>query len=120
MIFTSFSLKRNWYRLISRSKDQLNEDLRFFQTFRFLTFLLVILGHCSDMFAVTPIGNTFDREREYYNPESLALINGSQIVQTFFQMSGFLLSIHFFTTRARLREVRWSVVLAVLVYRFIR
>ncbi|EAT36801.1 AAEL011139-PA, partial [Aedes aegypti] len=108
MIFTSFSLKRNWYRLISRSKDQLNEDLRFFQTFRFLTFLLVILGHCSDMFAVTPIGNTFDREREYYNPESLALINGSQIVQTFFQMSGFLLSIHFFTTRARLREVRWS------------
>lgn len=120
MIFTSFSLKRNWYRLISRSKDQLNEDLRFFQTFRFLTFLLVIAGHCSDMFAVTPIGNTFDREREYYNPEALALINGSQIVQTFFQMSGFLLSIHFFTTRARLREVRWSVVLAVIVYRFIR
>ncbi|XP_062550135.1 nose resistant to fluoxetine protein 6-like [Armigeres subalbatus] len=120
MIYTSFSLKRNWYRLISRSKDQLNEDLRFFQTFRFLTFFLVIMGHCSDMFAVTPISNTFEREREYYKPEALALINGSQVVQTFFQMSGFLLSIHFFTTRAKLREVRWTVVLVVIVYRFIR
>lgn len=120
MLLTSFSLKRNWYRLIGRSKDQLNEDLRFFQTFRFLTFLLVIMGHCADMFAVTPISNTFDREREYYKPEALAMINGSQIVQTFFQMSGFLLSIHFFTTRARLKEVRWSVVVAVIVYRFIR
>ncbi|EDS45872.1 conserved hypothetical protein [Culex quinquefasciatus] len=120
MMLTSFSLKRNWYRLMSRSKDQLNEDLRFFQTFRFFTFFLVILGHCSDMFAVTPIGNPFDREREYYNPESLALINGSQIVQTFFEMSGFLLSIHFFTTRTRLKKVSWSVVLAVIVYRYIR
>ncbi|XP_055628631.1 nose resistant to fluoxetine protein 6-like [Toxorhynchites rutilus septentrionalis] len=120
MLLTSFSLKRNWYRLTSRSKDQLNEDLRFFQTFRFFTFCLVVVGHCSDMFSVTPISNTFDREKEYYSAEGLAVINGSQIVQTFFEMSGFLLSIHFFTTRSRMKKIEWTAVLAVLVYRYIR
>ncbi|XP_058830752.1 nose resistant to fluoxetine protein 6-like [Topomyia yanbarensis] len=120
MLFTSFSVKRNWYRLTSRSKDQLNEDLRFFQTFRFFTFFLVAVGHCADMFAVTPISNPFDREREYYNPVSMGIINGAQIVQTFFEMSGFLLSIHFFTSCAHLKKVPWTVVVGVIFYRFVR
>ncbi|XP_058461156.1 nose resistant to fluoxetine protein 6-like [Malaya genurostris] len=120
MLFTSFSLKRNWYRLTSRSKDQLNEDLRFFQTFRFFTFFLVAVGHCADMFAVTPISNPFDREQEYYKFLSMGMINGSQIVQTFFEMSGFLLSIHFFTSSAQLRKVPWTLVIGVIFYRFVR
>ncbi|XP_055610840.1 nose resistant to fluoxetine protein 6-like [Uranotaenia lowii] len=120
MLLTSFSVKRNWYRLIGRSKDQLNEDLKFFQAFRFLTFSLVIMGHCADMFSVTPIANPIDREKEYYTPEGLALINGSQVVQTFFEMSGFLLSIHFFTSRESMKKMSWWTVVAVVVYRFIR
>ncbi|XP_055533122.1 nose resistant to fluoxetine protein 6-like [Wyeomyia smithii] len=120
MLLTSFSLKRNWYRLISRAKDQLNEDLRFFQTFRFFTFFLVVVGHCVNKFAVTPISNPFDSEQEYYNPLSMAMINGSQIVQTFFVMSGFLLSIHFFTTCSQMKTVPWTVVLGVVFYRFVR
>ncbi|XP_053687401.1 nose resistant to fluoxetine protein 6-like isoform X2 [Sabethes cyaneus] len=120
MLLVSFSIKRNWYRLISRSKDQLNEDLRFFQTFRFFTFFLVVVGHCVNKFTVTPISNPYDLEREYYDPLSMAMINGSQIVQTFFEMSGFLLSIHFFTNCSRMKTVPWTVVLGVVFYRFVR
>lgn len=120
MILTSFSLVRNWYRLVSRSKDQLNEDLKFFQAIRFFTFCLVVVGHCSDLFNATSIANTQDREEEYYNPLSHILINGSLIVQSFFEMSGFLLSIHFCTNQAKMKKISWVAVFATVAFRYIR
>ncbi|XP_035910418.1 nose resistant to fluoxetine protein 6-like [Anopheles stephensi] len=120
MVLTSFSLVRNWYRLVSRSKDQLNEDLKFFQAIRFFTFCLVVVGHCGDLFTTTSFANTQDREAEYYNPLGHILINGSLIVQSFFEMSGFLLSIHFLTTQAKLKKVSWAAIFVTVAYRYIR
>lgn len=120
MVLTSFSLVRNWYRLVSRSKDQLNEDLKFFQAIRFFTFCLVVVGHCGDLFTASSFANTQDREAEYYSPLGHVLINGSIIVQSFFEMSGFLLSIHFCTTQAKMKRISWIAILVTVGYRYIR
>uniref|UniRef100_A0A1S4GUU3 Acyl_transf_3 domain-containing protein n=1 Tax=Anopheles gambiae TaxID=7165 RepID=A0A1S4GUU3_ANOGA len=120
MVLTSFSLVRNWYRLVSRSKDQLNEDLKFFQAIRFFTFCLVVVGHCGDLFTASSFANTQDREGEYYSPLGHVLINGSIIVQSFFEMSGFLLSIHFCTTQAKMKRISWIAILVTVGYRYIR
>ncbi|XP_058123502.1 nose resistant to fluoxetine protein 6-like [Anopheles ziemanni] len=120
MVLTSFSLVRNWYRLVSRSKDQLNEDLKFFQAIRFFTFCLVVVGHCGDLFTATSFANTYGRESEYSNPLAHILINGSLIVQSFFEMSGFLLSIHFCTNQAKMKKISWAAIFVTVAYRYIR
>uniref|UniRef100_A0A8D8L8R5 Nose resistant to fluoxetine protein 6 n=6 Tax=Culex pipiens TaxID=7175 RepID=A0A8D8L8R5_CULPI len=122
MLFTAFSLKRNWHRLTGQSRDQLNEDLRFFQTIRFLTFCLVVMSHCWINYTITPVHNPYTLEQTYYSPARHAVINGGQILQTFFLFSGFLLSLHFFNTRTQLRgrSLGWGVVLVVVFYRFVR
>uniref|UniRef100_A0A1Y9IS55 Acyltransferase 3 domain-containing protein n=1 Tax=Anopheles merus TaxID=30066 RepID=A0A1Y9IS55_ANOME len=95
MVWVSFSIQRNWYRLTSRSRDELNQKLRFFQAFRFLTIVLIIFGHFSMLLSVTPTTNSEKLERIMHNVGSMILTNGGQITQTFLGMSGVLLGIKF-------------------------
>uniref|UniRef100_A0A182I2D8 Acyltransferase 3 domain-containing protein n=1 Tax=Anopheles arabiensis TaxID=7173 RepID=A0A182I2D8_ANOAR len=98
MVWVSFSIQRNWYRLTSRSKDELNQKLRFFQPFRFLTMSLIM-----------------------HSVGSMILTNGAQFTQTFLGISGALLAIQFCSfTEKRKGKVSFLYIPFAILYRYVR
>uniref|UniRef100_A0A182WLD6 Acyltransferase 3 domain-containing protein n=1 Tax=Anopheles minimus TaxID=112268 RepID=A0A182WLD6_9DIPT len=98
MIWVSFSIQRNWYRLTSRSREETHQKLRFFQAFRFLTMTLLM-----------------------HNIGSMILTNGVQITQTFLAMSGTLLAIQLMSlAEKRKGRVSFLYVPVAILYRYIR
>ncbi|KXJ74104.1 hypothetical protein RP20_CCG014358 [Aedes albopictus] len=121
MLFVSFSILRNWYRLTSRSQDVLNKDLRFFQAIRYLTMNLVILGHAALIYSIAPSQNTMRIEMMFHQLGTMILTGGPQIVQTFFAMSGFLLAVQMIKyAENRSRSPGVLFLLKAIVYRYIR
>ncbi|XP_040153901.1 nose resistant to fluoxetine protein 6-like [Anopheles arabiensis] len=121
MVWVSFSIQRNWYRLTSRSKDELNQKLRFFQPFRFLTMSLVIFGHASLLLSVTPTTDTEKLERIMHSVGSMILTNGAQFTQTFLGISGALLAIQFCSfTEKRKGKVSFLYIPFAILYRYVR
>uniref|UniRef100_A0A1Y9IRE9 Acyltransferase 3 domain-containing protein n=1 Tax=Anopheles merus TaxID=30066 RepID=A0A1Y9IRE9_ANOME len=121
MVWVSFSIQRNWYRLTSRSRDELNQKLRFFQAFRFLTLWLVIVGHVSMLLSFTPTTDSEKLERIMHNVGSMILTNGAQITQTFLAMSGTLLAIQFCSfAEKRNGKVSFLYVPFAILYRYVR
>ncbi|XP_041769695.1 nose resistant to fluoxetine protein 6-like [Anopheles merus] len=121
MVWVSFSIQRNWYRLTSRSRDELNQKLRFFQAFRFLTLWLVIVGHVSMLLSFTPTTDSEKLERMMHNVGSMILTNGVQYTQTFLAMSGTLLTIQFCSfVEKRKGKVSFLYVPFAILYRYVR
>uniref|UniRef100_A0A6E8VSC0 Acyl_transf_3 domain-containing protein n=1 Tax=Anopheles coluzzii TaxID=1518534 RepID=A0A6E8VSC0_ANOCL len=121
MVCVSFSIQRNWYRLTSRSKDELNQKLRFFHAFRFLTIVLVIFGHTSLLLVVTPTTDLEKHERMMHSVGSMILTNGGQITQTFLGMSGVLLAVKFCSfSEKRKGKVSFLYVPFAILYRYVR
>ncbi|XP_053674398.1 nose resistant to fluoxetine protein 6-like [Anopheles nili] len=121
MIWVSFSIQRNWYRLTSRSHDEMSKKLRFFQAVRFITMMLVIFGHATLLIAITPITNAEKLEQIMHNIGSMILTNGVQITQTFLAMSGTLLTIQFLDyAEKRNGRVNFFYVPIAIMYRYIR
>ncbi|XP_050094016.1 nose resistant to fluoxetine protein 6-like [Anopheles aquasalis] len=121
MVWTSFSIQRNWYRLTSRSHDETHKKLRFFQALRFFTMTLVIFGHAVLLITLTPTTHPEKLEQLYHNLASMVLTNGVQITQTFLAMSGTLLAVQFLEY-AEKRKGKISVLYVpiAILYRYIR
>uniref|UniRef100_A0A182JDV2 Acyltransferase 3 domain-containing protein n=1 Tax=Anopheles atroparvus TaxID=41427 RepID=A0A182JDV2_ANOAO len=92
MFLVSFSFIRNWYRIKCRGDDQLSHDLRYIHTIRMLVFFGVTLGHT--LFYAQP-RTALTIEKRFYDLPTMVLINGFQIVTTFFAISGLLLVLFF-------------------------
>ncbi|EAT32977.1 AAEL014766-PA [Aedes aegypti] len=121
MLFVSFSILRNWYRLTSRSHNVLDKDLRFFQAIRYLTMMLVILGHAALIYSIAPSQNTIKIEMMFHQLGTMILTGGPQIVQTFFAMSGFLLAVQMIKyAENSSRSPGILFLLKAIVYRYIR
>uniref|UniRef100_A0A336LWS6 CSON006904 protein n=1 Tax=Culicoides sonorensis TaxID=179676 RepID=A0A336LWS6_CULSO len=90
-----FSLMRNWYRLTAPPKTELGRDLRFVLTIRYLTTLLVVMGHIGIAYSYSPARNSQFIENSYYRFNEIFTNCGTTIVQTFFVASGVLLYISF-------------------------
>ncbi|XP_058463025.1 nose resistant to fluoxetine protein 6-like [Malaya genurostris] len=119
--FASFSILRNWYRLTSRSQDQLIKELRFIQAIRFLAMHLVILGHAALLYAVIPVQNTARAEMMYHNIGTMILTGGAQIPQSFFFISGMLLTLHVMSYfKNRNEKFGLLHLLKMTIYRYIR
>ncbi|XP_055623467.1 nose resistant to fluoxetine protein 6-like [Toxorhynchites rutilus septentrionalis] len=103
-IYLSFSILRNWYRLTSRAHEPIDKDLRFLQAIRFLTMYLVIMGHAVLLSAIVPSQNSYRIEKMHHDVGTMILTGGTQITQTFFAMSGFLLAIHMINYAKRRHE----------------
>lgn len=56
-MLVTFSLLRNWYRLNSKSKNEISMDLRPIHAIRFLSMVLVIMSHCALFINVLPVLN---------------------------------------------------------------
>uniref|UniRef100_A0A182QFB6 Acyltransferase 3 domain-containing protein n=1 Tax=Anopheles farauti TaxID=69004 RepID=A0A182QFB6_9DIPT len=121
MIWVAFSIQRNWYRLTSRSHDEMHQKLRFFQAFRFLTMVLVIFGHAMLLLAISPTTHPEKFEQLMHDIGSMVLTNGVQITQTFLAMSGALLAIQFIDfADKRNGRVSFLYVPIAIVYRYVR
>lgn len=59
----SFSLPRNWYRLVSEPNSEISHDLRPINAIRFLTMYCVMVGHCVLFMNVLPQMNPQYMER---------------------------------------------------------
>ncbi|XP_050093927.1 nose resistant to fluoxetine protein 6-like [Anopheles aquasalis] len=92
MFLVSFSIIRNWYRITSRTDDQLSHDLRYIHAIRMLVFLGVTLGHV--VFYAQP-RTALTIEERFDDVVSMIIINGTQIVTTFFAISSMLLVLFF-------------------------
>ncbi|XP_049292985.1 nose resistant to fluoxetine protein 6-like isoform X3 [Anopheles funestus] len=92
MYLVSFSIIRNWYRITSRGDDQLSHDLRCIHAIRMIVFMGVTLGHV--VFYAQP-RTAFTIENRYNELSTMIIINGSQIVTTFFAISAILLVLFF-------------------------
>ncbi|XP_065086712.1 nose resistant to fluoxetine protein 6-like [Ochlerotatus camptorhynchus] len=121
MFLVSFSVLRNWYRMTSRSEDPLSKDLRFLQAIRFFTMYLVVSGHSALIFFILPTQNASKKEMLYHKIGTMILTGGVQITQTFFLISGFLLSV-FVMNYAEKRNSKPGVLfmLKATVYRYVR
>ncbi|KAG4081172.1 hypothetical protein HA402_014620 [Bradysia odoriphaga] len=118
-VVVSFSIPRNWYRLTTKVHSQTSDDLRPVQALRFLTMFGVVIGHCVLFMNVMPLYNPEYMEKNFYRVVTMFLVNGTTIIQTFFAISGYLLSVQF----VKLQEIStfsfkyfWTSIL----YRYLR
>ncbi|KAL7737531.1 hypothetical protein ACLKA6_007657 [Drosophila palustris] len=92
---TTFSLCRNYYRIVMPSQSELSRDLRFFDAFRVFGVFFVILGHTLMVFMTVQIQNPEFYEQFLYRFETSIFQNGNAVIQIFFVMTSFLLYVNF-------------------------
>ncbi|XP_062542301.1 nose resistant to fluoxetine protein 6-like [Armigeres subalbatus] len=91
-LLASFSMIRNWYRLTSRSRDQINRELRPIQSVRYHSFILTLIGHACLM--VQP-RTGWVLEQKYRELQTMIIVNGFQIISTFILLGGFVFTVMF-------------------------
>ncbi|KAF2884300.1 hypothetical protein ILUMI_21862 [Ignelater luminosus] len=119
-ILTCFSLPKNWDRLrtISNSPDAV--ALRPFNAIRFYNMCLVITAHTSMANMGIPTLNLQYFEKLTEDPLNMLLVNGGYTTQSFFLMSGWLLSYHFFSKFEKQKDVKWSNIILLFIHRYVR
>ncbi|CAO1307095.1 unnamed protein product [Diamesa hyperborea] len=116
---TAFSIRRNWRLLNAENKPETRE-LRCFQGFRIWSFLPIIFGHCAWLAHSVPILNPERIESHYHLLKSMIALNGGNIVQNFFFLSGFLNSVILLSYIEKNRFKYVHVWLKAFFYRLIR
>ncbi|EDW02479.1 GH19863 [Drosophila grimshawi] len=91
----SFSLCRNYYRLVLPLSSDISKDLRFFDAFRVMGVFIVIMGHTLMVFMTVQLQNPEFFEQYLYKFEASIFQNGNACIQIFFVMSAFLLYVNF-------------------------
>ncbi|KMY91834.1 nose resistant to fluoxetine protein 6 [Drosophila simulans] len=94
-LLTSFSVVRNYHRLVEPYNSDFSRDVSFFDGFRVIGVFVVILGHTLMVFMTVPIENPEFYEQFLFRFETSIFQNGSLVIQIFFVMSGFLLYVNF-------------------------
>ncbi|XP_047996986.1 nose resistant to fluoxetine protein 6-like [Leguminivora glycinivorella] len=105
----SFSLLRNWGKLVAPSGVGPEPRLRRFKLFnglRTMTVVCVLFSHTTFVMNNSFVKNTAYIERAGDDPSKQILYNGSLVVSTFFVMSGFLLAFNF-ELHAEKHRVSW-------------
>ncbi|KAJ6641727.1 Nose resistant to fluoxetine protein 6 [Pseudolycoriella hygida] len=118
-VIVAFSIPRNWYRLVSKTENQMSNDLRPIQALRFLTMYCVVIGHSVLFMNFLPVYNTQYMEKNFYRVVTMILVNGTTIIQTFFVISGYLLSIQFIKLRET-SKFSYSHFWTAIIYRYLR
>ncbi|KAI9582389.1 hypothetical protein GQX74_009777 [Glossina fuscipes] len=93
-LLTSFSLYRNYYRLLAPSSIEKNE-LKFINGLRVFLLFCVVMAHSVVLDMLIQTQNPEYFEKFYYNPEIAIFTNGAVIIQIFFFFAGFFLKLKF-------------------------
>lgn len=136
---TLFSIRRNWYILSAPAKAEVR-DLRFIQAIRTLTMFGVVIGHCGWFSIILPSYNPIfieDVRTFYYffpvlfyflkfffqiysNISSMLVVNGINLVQSFFVIGGFLTAFLFMVHAEEEKNPGIILVLKTALLRYIR
>lgn len=122
ILLTSFSICRNYYRLMTvpaKSSDSNEADLKFTYAFRVFTLFLVILTHCIIVLMVIQIQNPEFVEKQYISSYSIIFQNGSALLQIFFVLSGFLMTLKFTESKLITTETGYLKGIFIYMYCFI-
>uniref|UniRef100_A0A1A9ZC97 Acyltransferase 3 domain-containing protein n=1 Tax=Glossina pallidipes TaxID=7398 RepID=A0A1A9ZC97_GLOPL len=93
-LLTSFSIYRNYYRLLAPSSVEKN-DLKFINGLRVFLLFCVVMAHSVVLDMLIQTQNPQYFEKFYYNPEIAIFTNGAVIIQIFFLFAGFFLKLKF-------------------------
>ncbi|CRK96295.1 CLUMA_CG009715, isoform A [Clunio marinus] len=118
-LLVSFSYHRNWYLLSAPVKSEMR-DLRSISAIRIWTMIPIIYGHCSWFMVAVPLQNPFFVENSYHSLWSMLVINGGNLVQSFFFISGFLNSIVLLSYVDKNKIKNFSILVKTIIYRYIR
>uniref|UniRef100_A0A1A9VM91 Acyltransferase 3 domain-containing protein n=1 Tax=Glossina austeni TaxID=7395 RepID=A0A1A9VM91_GLOAU len=94
-LLTSFSIYRNYFRLMAPVTASTNKRLRFLNGFRALFVILNLFGHCVMFYTGVHIENTQFFEDYFHSPVVAIFQNGPVITQVFFLLCGFVLKMKF-------------------------
>ncbi|CAG9821312.1 unnamed protein product [Phaedon cochleariae] len=119
-LITAFSIPKNWNRLKSINSNQDAEKLRSIQGMRFYNMICVILCHTVMITFAVPVANPKYTENMTNEPLNMFLANGNYAVQTFFVISGWLLSYHFFQMLEGRKHLSLRFLLVAFMNRYIR
>ncbi|XP_028029203.1 nose resistant to fluoxetine protein 6-like isoform X1 [Bombyx mandarina] len=118
----SFSVQRNWKRLVSPShalRDPRLDRLKAFHGIRTLTMLCVLFSHTVLIMAYSYVDNPLYIEKAYDDPLKQILFNGTLVTHTFFVMSSFLLAYNF-QIYAETHDLTWTHLPKAILLRWLR
>ncbi|KPJ00879.1 Nose resistant to fluoxetine protein 6 [Papilio xuthus] len=107
----SFSLRRNWAKLVSPAgigPDPRLERLKSFQGLRALTMACVIFSHVALAMGHSYLRNPDFIEKSLEDPSKQILLNGNLVTHTFFVMSAFLLAYNFQINAEKHKASLWE------------
>uniref|UniRef100_A0A182P598 Acyltransferase 3 domain-containing protein n=1 Tax=Anopheles epiroticus TaxID=199890 RepID=A0A182P598_9DIPT len=118
MVFVSFSIIRNWYRLTSRGDDSLSRSIRYVHAVRFMIFMMINVGH-NILYAQPRTAMTI--ERKYGEVDSMIVANGSHVVTTFFVISALMLVLSLVTKLEQTgRKIGFLEIIMISIARYVR
>ncbi|XP_066151011.1 O-acyltransferase like protein-like [Euwallacea fornicatus] len=116
----AFSLPKNWYRLRATNTNPDNHKLRAIQGVRFYNLICVIMAHTVMGTLGGPVSNPQYTENTTKQVLSMFLANGWYVVQTFFVISGWLLSYHYFDMIGDSKPLKFVHIFGAIFNRYIR
>ncbi|XP_013136928.1 PREDICTED: nose resistant to fluoxetine protein 6-like [Papilio polytes] len=107
----SFSLRRNWAKLVAPGgvgPDPRLERLKSFQGLRAMTMVCVIFSHVALAMGYSYLENPEFVEKSFDDPSKQILFNGNLVTHTFFVMSAFLLAYNFQINTEKHKSTLWD------------
>ncbi|XP_014368545.2 nose resistant to fluoxetine protein 6-like [Papilio machaon] len=107
----SFSLRRNWAKLVSPSgigSDPRLERLKSFHGLRAITMACVIFSHVALAMGYCYLENPDFVEKSFEDPSKQMLFHGNLVTHTFFVMSAFLLAYNFQINAEKHKASLWD------------
>ncbi|XP_072940383.1 nose resistant to fluoxetine protein 6-like [Epargyreus clarus] len=117
-LLLSFSLKRNWKKLLAQDQDPNRESLQGFHGIRTLMVMGVIVTHAPVMLVMST-ENPYELEQTYYDIWFHVIYNGCILVQTFFVMAGCLMAFNI-KVYAEKHQLHWTLIPKGILFRWLR
>ncbi|KAB0804823.1 hypothetical protein PPYR_01793 [Photinus pyralis] len=118
-IIQCFSIPKNWDRLTMVHTDPDTNQLKCMTGMRFFSMIAVVVCHSVMVSASGFVSNPQYIEKMTSDPKSMSYINCHPITQTFFVMSGWLLSYHFFLSFEK-ANFQFTHILYAFIHRYVR
>ncbi|XP_065370013.1 nose resistant to fluoxetine protein 6-like [Calliphora vicina] len=122
-LLTSFSVCRNYYRLIQPYFSDIGKDFQFLDGYRSVCMMFALYGH-TFFCEYQHIANPQHFEKSAKDVNKLWLLNTTMIIETYFVMSGLLLFIKFQQGRYVTPQTSWKkfifTYVQFMIFRFIR
>uniref|UniRef100_A0A1Y1K397 Acyltransferase 3 domain-containing protein n=1 Tax=Photinus pyralis TaxID=7054 RepID=A0A1Y1K397_PHOPY len=114
-----FSIPKNWDRLSMVHTDPDANQLKCMNGMRFFSMIAVVVCHSFMASSCGFVSNPQYMEKMTSDPKAMLFLNGHTATQTFFVMSGWLLSYHFFLTFEKV-HFQFTYILYAFVHRYVR